>query len=253
MALYGLVAHWFYFIIYLFHDLKNFKYNNSFIKTRVNKILINKLIVDSQTQVSGILFFNDQEQNISIWIRPQPRFLSEDKIYDQVIPYAIINNRDGQVIVKLAYDVMDDLILIFAETQQEKFYFCHYKFRDYEGKYIELMWIQLSLYKSTENLEKISFLYEQFSLSNKKLQPFTIYSWQSKLFSCYIYDQIENLSDSFLILYNDKLQLQITNKFINLFQIFQGLKRYFLNLNQRLRLATVYTIKLNQYNYEIQL
>ena len=33
-------------------------------------LTINILIVDTQTQVSGILVFNNQEQKIEIWIRP---------------------------------------------------------------------------------------------------------------------------------------------------------------------------------------
>ncbi|KAM3139699.1 hypothetical protein pb186bvf_008157 [Paramecium bursaria] len=164
-------------------------------------LVISKLIVDTQTQISGILFFNDQEQDITIWIRPQPQFLDDRYINTPGIPFAIINNKDGQDLIKFTYQTMDLSIIIFFEIQKQKFYLNK---PDHEQRSQNGTWVKFVIHKTTEQIEFIQANEQIFNLYEMKLHQLNmIYSWQSLIFTCQIYDQIEQLDLTVLVLQND--------------------------------------------------
>ncbi|KAM3136514.1 hypothetical protein pb186bvf_011317 [Paramecium bursaria] len=162
-------------------------------------LVINRQIIDTQTQFSGILFFHDQQQDIQIWIRPWPQLFQAQK-FDRQFPYAIINDKNGNEILGFSYIYFDQIISLFYKIQQEDFLIYEYEFRGSQ----EATWYKLLIHKSMEKIEYINFDNQKFPLSTMKLhQPNSIYSWLSLSFSCYIYDQIIPLNVNFLALQND--------------------------------------------------
>ncbi|KAM3139707.1 hypothetical protein pb186bvf_008165 [Paramecium bursaria] len=162
--------------------------------------VIDRLIVDTQTQISEMLAFSNEQKDISIWFRAQPSFM-EEMPYDPPVIFAFINDNDGNTIFTFSYMLLEKELDIYLDDENERREICQHIFDTDE---IDFTWIRLLLHKSIEKLEYVQINDKKViiqSLNSNQINM--LYSWQSKQFSCNIHDSIQSISEKVLMLQND--------------------------------------------------
>ncbi|KAM3139704.1 hypothetical protein pb186bvf_008162 [Paramecium bursaria] len=162
----------------------------------------NRLIIDTQTQITGILAFQSQEQDISLWFRSQPSFIQEMKV-DLPVLFAIIQAHDGNILSSLSYTQEEKDLSMYIEIQNQRLQIFEHKF---DTDYIDFTWIRLLIHKTTEKIDYIQIDDKKMLLQNLyQRQLNMLYSWPSKLFSCIIYDSVvESKEENVLLLQSDQ-------------------------------------------------